>query len=101
LTDFTVRHISVDMNSVINFVEFENQVVSATYRNLMVGARVVLVDAASGNQLADPVARITSPVPSGWLRIKLPESVKPGTYFLRALNGHGKHAAQSAQFCVA
>jgi hypothetical protein len=89
------------MNSVINFVEFENQVVSATYRNLMVGAWVVLVDAASGNQLADPVARITSPVPSRWLRIRLPASVKPGTYFLRALNGHGKHAAQSAQFCLA
>ena len=96
-----VRHISVGMNSVINFVEFENQVISATYRNLMVGARIVLVDVASGNQLADPVARITSPVPSGWLRIRLPASVKPGTYVLRALNGHGKHAAESAEFCLA
>ena len=42
------------MNSVINFVQFENQVISATYRNLMVGARVVLVDVISGDQLASP-----------------------------------------------
>jgi hypothetical protein len=31
----------------------------------------------------------------------LPASVKPGAYILRALNGHGHHAAQSAQFYVA
>ena len=89
------------MNCVINFVEFENQVISATYRNLMIGARVVLVDVTSGNQLADPVTRITSPAPNGSLRIRLPASVRPGAYFLRALNGHGNHAAQSAQFYVA
>ena len=89
------------MNSLINFVEFENQVISATYRNLMVGARVVLVDAAGGSQLADPVVRITSPVPSGWLRIRLPAPVKPGAYVLCALNAHGKQVAQSAQFDLA
>jgi hypothetical protein len=88
------------MKSSINFIEFENQIVSATYRNLMIGARVVLVDAANGDQLADPVTRIASPMPSGSLRIRLPSSVKAGTYFLRALNGHGEHAAQSGQFYV-
>ena len=89
------------MNSLINFVEFQNQVISATYRNLMIGACVVLVDVTSRNQLADPVTRITSPAPNGSLRIRLPASVKPGAYYLRALNGHGNHAAQSAQFHVA
>ena len=88
------------MNSVINFVELENQVISATYRNLMIGARVVLVDAASGNQLADPVTKVTSPASNGSLRIRLPASAKPGAYYLRALNGHGEPAAQSAQFYV-
>jgi hypothetical protein len=101
LTRLDADHIHVAMKSMINFIEFENQVISATYRNLMIGAQVVLVDVASGDQLADPVTRITSPVPSGSLRIKLPASVKPGAYFLRALNGHGKEAAQSVQFCVA
>ena len=43
------------MQSTINFVELENRVVSATYRNLMVKAKVVLVDKSSGRQLPDPV----------------------------------------------
>jgi hypothetical protein len=59
------------MNSVINFVEFENHVVSATYRNLMVKAKVVLVDA-----------------------------VKPGVYFLKALNAHGSYLTRSADFRI-
>ena len=88
------------MQSTINFVELENRVVSATYRNLMVKAKVVLVDKTSGEQLSDPVTTIASPVPSGSLRIRLPESVKPGAYFLKALNGHGDYAAQSVEFHV-
>jgi len=88
------------MNPIINFVELENRVISATYRNLMIKAKVVLVDKISGQQLSDPVTTIASPVPSGLLRIRLPDSVKPGTYFLRALNGHGEYAAQSAEFEV-
>jgi hypothetical protein len=88
------------MNSVINFVEFDNRVISATYRNLMVKAKVVLVDGASGAQLPDPVTTIASPAPNGSLRIRLPDSVGPGTYYLKALNGHGEHAAQSAAFSV-
>jgi hypothetical protein len=88
------------MNAVINFVEFENRIVSATYRNLMVKAKVVIVDKTSGEQLPDPVVTISSPAPNGSLRIKLPETVKPGTYFLKALNGHGDFAARSVEFEV-
>jgi hypothetical protein len=36
----------------------------------------------------------------GAFRIRLPESVEPGTYFLGALNGRGEHAAKSAEFEV-
>jgi hypothetical protein len=88
------------MNSIIYFVELENRVISATYRNLMIGAKVVIVDKASGAQLPDPVTTIASPVPSGSLRIRLPEAVKPGAYYLKALNGHGEQAAQSVEFHV-
>jgi hypothetical protein len=63
-------------------------------------AKVVLVDATSENQLADLVVKITSPAPNGSLRMRLPASLKPGAYFLRALNGHGKPAAQSVQFSI-
>jgi hypothetical protein len=50
--------------------------------------------------LPEPVTKITSPVPSGSLRISLPASVTAGEYFLRALNGHGQLAARSAVFRV-
>jgi hypothetical protein len=88
------------MNSVINFVELENRVISATYRNLMIGAKVVLVNQTSGAQLPDPVITIASPAPNGSLRIRLPDTVKPGAYFLKALNAHGDYAAQSVEFYV-
>jgi hypothetical protein len=88
------------MNPVINFVELENRVISATYRKLMIGAKVQLVDKTSGEPLPEPVTRITSPMPSGSLRISLPASVSAGDYFLRALNGHGEFAAQSAVFRI-
>ncbi len=88
------------MNPVINFVEFENRVISATFRNLMNGAKVVLVDKTSGGQLSDPITVINSKVPQGSLRIKLPDSVKAGTYYLKVLNGHGNDAAQSVAFYV-
>jgi hypothetical protein len=88
------------MISIVSFIEIENRVISAIYRNLMIRARVVLVDKASGEQLADPVVTIASPAPNGSLRIRLPHSIKPGVYYLRALNGHGEAAAQSAEFYV-
>jgi hypothetical protein len=88
------------MNRVINFVELENRVISATYRNLMVGAKVVLVDTTSGEQLLDPVVTIASPAPNGSLRIRLPDTLRSGAYYLKALNGHGDYAAQSVEFYV-
>ncbi len=88
------------MNPTINFIEYENRVISATYRNLMIGAKVLLVDNPTGKPLPEPVTMINSPTPSGALRISLPISVKAGDYFLRALNGHGECAAQSIAFRV-
>lgn len=88
------------MQSVINFKELENQVISATYRNLMIGAKVVLVDAGNDLQLNEPVASIASPAPNGMVRLRLPASLRPGTYYLRALNGHGTEVAQSAAFRI-
>ena len=88
------------MNPVINFVELDNRVITATYRNLMIGAKVVLVDKTSGQPLSDPVTTIASPVPNGSLRIRLPGSVKPGAYYLKAMNGHGAYVAQSVEFYV-
>lgn len=88
------------MNSIISFVELENRVISAIYRNLMVKAKVVLVDHASGAQLPHPVTTIVSPLPTGSLRIRLPDSIKPGAYYLKALNAHGEFAARSVEFFV-
>jgi hypothetical protein len=88
------------MNPTISFIEFDNRVISANYRNLMVRAKVVLVDKASGEPLPDPVTTISSPAPNGSLRIRLTDSVKPGTYYLKALNGHGEFAAKSIDFTV-
>jgi hypothetical protein len=88
------------MNPVINFVEFENRIISAIYRNLMVKAKVVVVDRTSGEQLSDPGVTIASPAPNGSLRMKVPDSVKPGTYYLKALNGHGDYVAQSVDFMI-
>jgi hypothetical protein len=88
------------MKSAINFVELENRVISATYRNLMIKAKVIVVDMSNGQQLPDPVITIASPAPNGSLRIRLPESITPGTYCLKALNGHGEAVAKSAEFNV-
>ena len=88
------------MRSAIIFKEFENQVISATYRNLMIGAKVVLVDVDGGIELSEPVASITSPAPNGTVRIRLPATFKPGTYYLRALNGHGAGVARSTPFSI-
>jgi hypothetical protein len=88
------------MKAFINFVELENRVIAATYRNLMIKAKVVLVDRLSGEQLADPVTTIASPAPNGSLRIRLPDRVRSGTFYLRALNGHGQQVAQSVEFRI-
>ncbi|MYV83708.1 hypothetical protein GTH44_17820 [Bradyrhizobium japonicum] len=86
------------MKPLISSIEIENRVIVVKYQRLMVGAKVVLIEKASGRQLPETVTRVASPVPVGALRIKLPEAIEPGTYFLRAFNGHGEDAAQSADF---
>ena len=86
------------MKPIISSIEIENRVIVAIYRKLMVGAKVVLVEKASGRQLPETATRIASPVPVGALRIRLPDAIQPGTYFLKALNGRGEDAAQSVDF---
>ncbi|UPK30513.1 hypothetical protein [Bradyrhizobium sp. 195] len=86
------------MKPVISSIEIENRVIVAKYQRLMVGAKVVVVEKASGRQLSETITRVASPVPVGAVRIKLPDAVQPGTYFLKAFNGHGEDAAQSAEF---
>ena len=88
------------MNSVIKFVELENHVISATYRNLMVRAKVVVVDKASGEAVAGAGHHDYLAGPQWSLRIRLPDQSSPGAYFLMAFNGHGEAAAQSAEFQV-
>ena len=89
------------MKSSINFVELENRIISATYRNLMVRAKVVLVAKESGTALTEPVTTITSTMPAGSLRIRLPEAIRTGVYFLLARNAHGEDIARSAEFSIA
>jgi len=89
------------MKPIIRFVEIENRVIVAKYQRLMVRAKVVLVEKTSGRQVPETATMIASPVPVGALRIRLPEAIQPGTYFLRAFNGHGEDAARSADFEVA
>ncbi|WP_128924722.1 hypothetical protein [Bradyrhizobium guangxiense] len=86
------------MKPVISSIEVENRIVVAKYQRLMVGAKVVLVEKASGRQLSETCTRVSSPVPVGALRIRLPDVINPGTYFLKAFNGRGEDAAQSADF---
>jgi len=88
------------MKAVVNLVELESRIISATYRNLTIKAKVVLVEKASGEALPDPVATIASPLPTGSLRLRLPEKIKPGIYFLMALNARGQQVARSADFAI-
>jgi len=88
------------MSSAINFIGLENRVISATYRNLMVRAKIVLVDKDSGTALVEPVTTIASPLPNSSVRIRLPDGIKPGTYFLQARNAHGEDMARSAEFRI-
>ena len=88
------------MNSVIRFVELENGVISATYRNLVIRATILLVDKTSAEPLAEPVTTITSPLPTNSLRIRLPDGIRAGIYFLLARNAHGEEVARSVEFSI-
>jgi hypothetical protein len=63
------------MKPLISSIEIENRVIVAKYQRLMVGAKVVLVEKASGRQLPETVTRVASPVPVGALRIRLPDAI--------------------------
>jgi hypothetical protein len=65
------------MTACVDFVDLENRVIAATYRNLMFRAKVVLVDKLSGEQLPDPVTTISSPAPNGSLRCPTPSGQEP------------------------
>jgi hypothetical protein len=39
-------------------------------------------------------------VPSGVLRIRLPDSIAGGVYYLKALNAYGEYLARSADFVI-
>ena len=86
------------MKPIISSIEIENRIIVAKYQRLMVGAKLVLVEKASGRRLPETATRITSQVPLGALRIRMPDAIAPGTYFLKAINGHGEDAARSADF---
>jgi hypothetical protein len=88
------------MYASVNFVDLENRVITVTYRNLMIRAKVVMIDTSSGRQLPDPIATISFPAPNGLLRIRLPDALKSGTFYLRALNGHGEQVAESVAFRI-
>jgi hypothetical protein len=66
----------------------------------MIRAKVLLVETTGGSELAEPVTTITSRLPSGALRIRLPDSIRSGVYYLKALNAHGEYLARSADFVI-
>ena len=79
------------MTSAINFVELESGVIAATYRNLVIRAKVLLVEKASGEPLPKQVTTITSPLPINSLRIRLSAGIRAEIYFL---------LARSAEFSI-
>jgi hypothetical protein len=90
------------MHSIINVVELENRVISATYRNLMIKAKIVAGRQGGRGPFGDPdpVTTISSPAPSDALLIRLPDSVSPGFYFLEAHNAHDHGVARSVEFRI-
>jgi len=88
------------MTSAINFVELESSVIAATYRNLVIRAKVLLVEKASGEPLPKQVTTITSPLPINSLRIRLSAGIRAEIYFLLARNAYGDEVARSAEFSI-
>jgi len=43
---------------------------------------------------------INSPLPTDRLRIRLPDGIRAGIYFLLARNAHGEEVARSAEFSI-
>ena len=94
----------------ITFNTISGRQISATYRNLPSGSKIVLVNQLTGVALPNPVVmvRLRFPLFSRLLalfpvniRIMLPDAVRPGGYYLQALNPSGGFLAQSVEFYVA
>lgn len=94
----------------IRFDTMRGRELSATYRNLPSGSKIVLVDKVTGVALRDPEVTVRVRFPLFWrllallpvhIHIILPDSVKPGGYYLQALNQGGGFLAQSVEFYVA
>jgi hypothetical protein len=66
----------------------------------MVGAKVVLADNTSGEQIPDPVTTIRSPVPAGSLRIRLPDNLQSGGVLLKALKRPWRLCRATVEFYV-
>ena len=94
----------------IKFNTIRGRELSATYRNLPSGSKIVLVDKVTGVALRDPVVTVRARFPLLWrllallpvqIHIILPNAVKPGGYYLQALNQGGEFLAQTVEFYVA
>ena len=94
----------------IKFNAIRGRELSATYRNLPLGSKIVLVDKVTGVALRDPVVTVRTRFPLFWrllallpvhIHIILPDAVRPGGYYLQALNQGGEFLAQSVEFYVA
>jgi hypothetical protein len=94
----------------IKFDAMRGRELSATHRNLPSGSKIVLVNQVTGVALPDPVVtvRLGFPLFSRLLalfpvhiHIMLPDAVRPGGYYLQALNSSGGFLAQSVEFYVA
>ena len=94
----------------IKFNAIRGRELSATYRNLPLGSKIVLVDKVTGVALRDPVVTVRARFPLLWrllallpvqIHIILPNAVKPGGYYLQALNQGGEFLAQTVEFYVA
>jgi hypothetical protein len=94
----------------IEFNTIRGRELSATYRNLPSGSKIVLVDKVTGVALRDPVVTVRARFPlfgrllallPVHIHIILPDAVRPGGYYLQALNQDGGFLAQTVEFYVA
>ena len=86
---------------ILNFVNLQGHVVHATYQHMPSGSTIVLVDKISGKTMPAPVAAVRASDSQIAITIKLPATIKAGTYHLKAQNAAGGYLAQSVDFTVA
>ena len=86
---------------ILNFVNLQGRVVHATYQHMPANSKIVLIDKISGKAMPAPVAVARASDSQIAVTIKLPATVKAGTYHLKAQNLAGGYLAQSVDFTVA